>query len=76
MRNFLIAHVNFLLFPSFCMNIDEATAHLQAPLVLRRRKHCMIDMVWLPKTLFLKKQAMFLRSNTFGSFYVCILLIR
>lgn len=27
------------------MNIDEVTAELQAPLVLRRRKHCMIDMV-------------------------------
>ena len=29
------------------MNIDEVTARLQAPLVLRRRKHCMIDMVGL-----------------------------
>ena len=45
-RNFLIAHVNFHL-PACCMNIDEVTAQLQAPLVLRRRKHCMIDMVGL-----------------------------
>ena len=46
MRNFLIAHVNFHL-PAFCMSIDEVTAQLQAPLVLRRRKHCIIDMVGL-----------------------------
>ena len=45
-RNFLIAYVNFHL-PACCMNIDEVTAQLQAPLVLRRRKHCMIDMVGL-----------------------------
>ena len=42
----MIAHVNFHL-PAFCMNIDEVNAPLQAPLVLRRRKHCRIDMVGL-----------------------------
>ena len=46
MRNFLIANVTFHL-PALCMNIDEVTAQLQAPLVLRTRKHCTIDMVGL-----------------------------